>query len=182
MLQLSGCAAYLTMTKQLRLVFLLGTLLIVSCTPDFYAEQVIETAKDARDQGYRQEDEKRWQRLEKKLGIDAPNESDATKESLKTAFPLASFPRGSCGDPLPLDESLYPVSFYPVFIPYTEDNLREVKSKFCADAWVKKDKNGEKVISVASFYTQKASEFLLLMKNNFGEAEVGSVVVVRSPR
>ncbi|NJO62607.1 MAG: hypothetical protein HC836_31580 [Richelia sp. RM2_1_2] len=117
----------------------------------------------------------------KKLGIDVPSESDATKESLEKAFPVTSFPRGSCGDPLPLDQSLYPVYFYPVFIPYTDDNLREVKSKFCADAWVKKDNNDNKVISVASFYTEKASEFLLLMENNFDGAKMGPVVVIRSP-
>jgi hypothetical protein len=133
-------------------------------------------------QTQREEDEKRWRRLEEKLGIEAPNESQATQESLKNAFPLSSFPRGTCGDPLPSDESLYPLTYYLVFIPWTDENLREVKSKFCADAYVKTSTNGEKVIKVASFYTQKASEFLLLMENNFGEARLGEASVVSSPR
>lgn len=170
------------MTKKLKPLFLLCTVMIVSCSPDFYAEQVIDTVKEQKNQEQRQEDEKRWQRLEKKLGIEAPNESDTTNESVEKAFSAVSFPRNSCGDPLPLDKSLYPVFFHPILIPYSENNLREVKSKFCGDAWVKQDESGKKVISVASFYTEKASEFLVVMKNHFGEANVGSVVVIRSPR
>lgn len=156
-------------------VVLISTLSLVACSPDFYAEQLINQAQ-------REDDEKRWRRLEEKLGIEAPDESQATQESLKNAFPLSSFPRGTCGDPLPSDESLYPLTYYPVFVPWTDENLREVKSKFCADAYVKTSSNGEKTIKVASFYTQKASEFLLLMENNFGEARLGEPSVVSSPR
>jgi hypothetical protein len=163
------------MTKQIRLIILLSTLSLVACSPDFYAEQLIN-------QSQRQDDEERWRRVEEKLGIEVPDESQATQKSLETAFPLSSFPRETCGDPLPFDESLYPLTYYPVFIPATDDNLREVKSKFCADAYIKTGSNGEKVIMVASFYTQKASEFLLLMESNFGEARLGQSSVVSSPR
>lgn len=163
------------MTKQIGLITLLSSVFLIACTPDFYADQVISQAQ-------RKEDEKRWRRLEEKLGIEVPDESQATQQSLETAFPLSSFPRGTCGDPLPFDESLYPLTYYPVFILDTADNLREVKSKFCADAYVKTDSNGKKVIQVASFYTQKASEFLLLMENDFGEARLGEASVVSSPR
>ncbi|WP_016951589.1 hypothetical protein [Anabaena sp. PCC 7108] len=74
----------ITITKQLRLVFALGSLLIVSCTPDFYAEQAIDVAKDARDRKERQKDEERWQRLEKKLGTDVPIAASSELEKIKS--------------------------------------------------------------------------------------------------
>ena len=46
----------------------------------------------------------------------------------------------------------------------------------------KKDGDGNKVIQVASFYTEKTSEFLLLMENSFDGVRLGSATTVNSPK
>jgi hypothetical protein len=140
---------------------------------------LIEQAQDA---AREEELDARFDRLEERLGIFVPNEDNASSASVAVAFPPASFPRETCGDPLPSDESEYPLTYYPIFIKNTADNLQTVKEQFCTDAFVKNDKaTGEEVIMVASFYTQKASEFLLLMKQNFGEARLGTASVITEP-
>jgi hypothetical protein len=149
---------------------------LASCEHGYFLIDQAQSA--ARDE----EVNSRFDRLEKTLGVLVPNKEDASDESVQVAFPLASFPRATCGDILPADKSIYPLSYYPIFIKNTGDNLQIVKDKFCSDAIAKKDKNtGEEVIQVASFYTNKASEFLRLMEQNFGEARLGTESVVVAP-
>ena len=126
---------------------------------------------------------RRFDRLEEHLGMNnVPDEDKATPASVEAAFPAASFPRASCGDVLPSDKSVYPLSYYPVFIENTADNLRLARENFCADAILKKDeRTGQQVIQVASFYTERASEFLRLMEDNFGSAELGQERVIDAP-
>jgi hypothetical protein len=94
------------------------------------------------------------------------------------------FPRNTCGDELPTDASIYPVDVYPVYIPYSDSNLKKVKSSFCNDAFqIKREKTGGKSILVASFLSlEKAERFRLLMKNEFGGGEVGKPSRIEAPR
>ena len=87
-------------------------------------------------------------------------------------FPVESFPRQTCGDPLPSDSSMYPIEYRAVSIPYSESNLNTIKAKYCSDALpaIRKSDN-KKVIQVASFYDiEKAGVFTQFLANKYGEA------------
>lgn len=93
-----------------------------------------------------------------------------------------TFPRDSCGDKLPSNSSEYPLSYYPVHIPNTGDNLQVVKEKFCKDAFIKKiEGTGEDVIQIASFYTDNSSDFLSLMEESFDGVKLGKAKVIEEP-
>jgi hypothetical protein len=95
-------------------------------------------------------------------------------------FSIADFPKSICGDPSPTDPSKYPVSFYPVIVSYTEENLNEAKAKFCADAFQKTSKDtGEKIIQISSFLDSKRAEaFANFIKPDMNGVTVGSATVV----
>jgi hypothetical protein len=99
-------------------------------------------------------------------------------------FSSADFPKSTCGDSLPTDLSKYPVSFYPVLVSYTEDNLREAQSKFCTDSFQKKSKDtGEQIVQISSFLTQKKAEaFANFVRPDISEVKLGSATVVTEPK
>jgi serine/threonine-protein kinase len=118
---------------------------------------------------------KQQQLRQSKPKIKQPPETGATKPT--NPFDGASFPKESCGDKLSNDSKTDPVNFYPVFIDYTESNLRAVKANYCRDALkkLKKDK-GKEVIQVASFTSEeRANQFKEFLENKLGSvsAEVG---------
>lgn len=87
-------------------------------------------------------------------------------------FPVESFPRQSCGDPLPSDSSIYPIEYRAVSVPYSESNLNTIRAKYCSDALptIRKSDN-KKVVQVASFYDiEKAGVFTQFLANKYGEA------------
>jgi len=97
-------------------------------------------------------------------------------------FDKSSFPKATCGDPLPSNIEEYPINFYPVFIDPSDRNLQIVTSQFCRDAYAmtKKD-TGNKAIQVASFRTrEQAQAFADFLKREVGSGEVGPPTVVPS--
>ncbi|OCQ91669.1 hypothetical protein BCD67_09175 [Oscillatoriales cyanobacterium USR001] len=85
-------------------------------------------------------------------------------------FESVSFPLDACGDKLPDDQKVYPVSLYPVFLEYSDEKLTQVKSSFCRDAFKKfREATGKDEIQVASFIgTERANQF-----KEFISAKVG---------
>ena len=85
-------------------------------------------------------------------------------------FESVSFPLDACGDKLPDDQKVYPVSLYPVFLEYNEEKLTQVKLSFCRDTIKKvRESTGKNEIQVASFIgTERANQF-----KEFISAKVG---------
>lgn len=94
-------------------------------------------------------------------------------------FSSSDFPKSSCGDPLPSDPRDYPVTFYPVFIPYNETNLDKARSLFCQDSLkVRRKDTKEIAIQVASFNDEeKSKEFASFINSEIIDAEVGQPTV-----
>jgi serine/threonine-protein kinase len=99
-------------------------------------------------------------------------------------FKSVSFPLDSCGDQLPKEDSAYPVSFYPVFISYSDINLSNVKSKYCRDSFKKyREKTSREEIQVASFTNQeRANQFKQFIFEELGSGEVGELTIVEAKR
>jgi gas vesicle protein len=103
------------------------------------------------------------------------------QESQELTNSLSS--KSTCGDPLPDDPQAYPVSFYPVFVEFTEDNLRTVQN-FCSDAYSTPrqiNNKEEKAIQVASFSSlEHANSFKNLILREIGSGEVGQSTVIQA--
>ena len=87
-----------------------------------------------------------------------------------------------CGDPSPKDEKAYPVSFYPVFVTYSDKNLELVRKHFCEDA-IKRfsEKLSKDVVQVGSFTSkEKAEKMKLALSSHLQGAEVGEPTVVQT--
>jgi hypothetical protein len=95
-----------------------------------------------------------------------------------------TFPQNSCGDQLPDDQTAYPVTFYPVFVTYTDANLNQLKSEFCRDAFkMFREKNNRYEIQVGSFITpQRASEFKSVLSETFNGVDVGEGSIIPEKR
>ena len=106
------------------------------------------------------------------IAINSLPNSDVLKNS---DLSLGAFPRPSCGDSLPTSKNQYPIKFYPLYIPYTKNNLTRIKTKFCTDSYVRKRKStGETMIKVASFHNKnRLKSFQKLMIEEFGESYIG---------
>jgi hypothetical protein len=98
-------------------------------------------------------------------------------------FESESFPRPTCGDLRPTSSSDYPVTFYPVFINYSESNLSRAKEQFCEDSIknLRKSK-GIVAVQVSSFTSPvRAEEFRAFLASRFGNAEIGDPLVIQKP-
>ena len=95
-------------------------------------------------------------------------------------FNPEDFPKYSCGDSKPTDPSDYPVEFYPVNVPYSEDNLFIAKSYFCRDAFQKRAKDtGKKEVQIASFTNKrKARAFAAFVNTQISKVRVGLPTVI----
>jgi hypothetical protein len=96
-------------------------------------------------------------------------------------FESVSFPLDACGDKLPDDQKVYPVSLYPVFLEYSEEKLTQVKSSFCRDAIKKvRESTGKNEIQVASFIgTERANQFKEFMSAKVGiSGSIGQPTVI----
>lgn len=123
---------------------------------------------------------------DEKTELEANNQDLQQQESQDYPFESESieddFPKDTCGDSLPQERRSYPVEFYPVYIEYSEEKLKIVKSNFCKDAFVK-DVDDSKVIQVASF-TEKTGmfdngwDFLQLLKNKLDKVYKGQSKVI----
>jgi serine/threonine protein kinase len=109
--------------------------------------------------------------------------SRSTPAASSNEFDTAQFPRTNCGDSLPTN-SANSIQFYPVYIEYSESNLKTVKSNFCADAYrtTRSDTNKE-AIQVASFTDQGQAElFSNFMRRKLGSGEVGNPTIYSSAK
>lgn len=107
-----------------------------------------------------------------------PKASSVSKPVFR--FKQADFPKASCGDPKPTDYREYPVSFYPVNVPYSLTNLDKTQLYFCQDAYKKISKDTrEEEIQVASFTNyEKASSFARFIGSIIADARVGSPTTI----
>jgi hypothetical protein len=89
-----------------------------------------------------------------------------------------------CGDRLPEDPESYPISFYPVFVEYSVENLSKVKKHFCEDAIQKNSKSlGRKVVQVASFASrEKAESFKANLSQYFELVIIGEPTIIKNPQ
>ena len=94
-------------------------------------------------------------------------------------FSSSNFPKVSCGDPLPSDPNEYPVTFYPVFVPYSEANLDKARSLFCQDALKVRHKDTQEIaVQISSFTNEKKSRsFANFINSEISDAEVGQPTV-----
>lgn len=72
-------------------------------------------------------------------------------------------------------------TWYPVYVDYSEANLRQIRQFYCCDAAYEPSVNK---ILVASFYNRsKADQFVAILKDkNFGSAYLGSGLKITTSR
>ncbi|WP_293354894.1 MULTISPECIES: hypothetical protein [unclassified Microcoleus] len=110
------------------------------------------------------------------------SEPAPTPTNSPNPFDSDSFPKAGCGDTIPTDKKTDTVKLYPVFVDYSDSNLKTIKANYCGDALkiTTKDK-GKYVIQVASFTDEKRvnqfKEFLARKLENTS-VEVGEVTVI----
>jgi hypothetical protein len=111
------------------------------------------------------------------------NRSPNAALSSSNSFESEAFPKATCGDSLPTNPQSYPISFYPVFIDYSESNLRQINVQFCQDAYrITREANNKVAIQVASFTSPgRAEEFRAFLASRFGNAEVGEPRIIQEP-
>ncbi len=102
-----------------------------------------------------------------------------TSQRNKTNYSSFKFPRSFCGDKSAGGTG----TWYPVYIDYSESNLRQIRQLYCCDAAY--DPSVNKII-VASFYNpSKANQFVALLKSkNFRTAYLGyahRITISRTP-
>lgn len=104
-----------------------------------------------------------------------PQNTHTTQQDKTNPFSQESYPKSACGDIMPRNTSDFPVTFYPVYIEFTENNLNTVKSQICRDAYRKtREQTGQVSIQVASFTSrQRADQFRDFLVDRFGSAEIG---------
>ena len=131
-----------------------------------------------------QADNARLNKLQRHLQAENKKMTELLGLSTTKPFENVEFPQRSCGDSLPVDSNAYPVSFYPVYLEYSENNLAQVKYRFCNDAFSMYRKNkGIRAIYVASFTSlEQAQSFAqFLTYQGVGYADVGEPKIIRSP-
>jgi hypothetical protein len=97
------------------------------------------------------------------------------------AVPLGKA-KATCGDALPKDEKAYPVSFYPIFVSYSDKNLELVKKHFCEDAIKRRsEKLGKDVVQVGSFTSkERASALKSELSGYLKGVDVGEPTIIQS--
>jgi hypothetical protein len=127
-------------------------------------------------------------KAQKVLIIPTKEELDKAIQASKPITPQTSsaltsgFPKERCGDSLPDDPKAYPVSFYPVFVDFSDANFIKMKSQFCKDAIENaRAKVNKKSIQVGSFTDiNRAKIFKDFMVKQFGSGEVGEPRIIPS--
>lgn len=105
--------------------------------------------------------------------------SNSSVTQTEQYFSSSDFPKASCGDPLPTDADAYPVSFHPVFVPYSEANLDKARSLFCQDALKVRRKDTQEIAVQVSSFTdaEKSKNFANFIDSEISDAEVGQPTV-----
>jgi regulator of replication initiation timing len=94
-------------------------------------------------------------------------------ELLSASVYANAFPKDSCGDHNP--GGIH--QWYPVWVDYSSENLEKIRSRYCRDAFRKRDKTDSNTyIQVASFLRESdARQFAKFMQNEVGSGGVGDV-------
>jgi hypothetical protein len=110
------------------------------------------------------------------LGFGAMNLIKPSSQSQANPFESVQYPQPACGDPLPTNDSAFPVDLYPVFVNDSSGALDTVKANFCRDAFVTTRKDsGIQSVQVASFSSQqRAAQFAQFMRQKVGSGDVGT--------
>jgi hypothetical protein len=111
------------------------------------------------------------------LGFGAMNLfKPSSNQSQTNLFESVQYPQPACGDPLPINDSDFPVDLYPVFVNDSSGALDTVKANFCRDAFVTTRKDsGIQSVQVASFRSQqRAAQFAQFMQQKVGSGDVGT--------
>jgi hypothetical protein len=93
------------------------------------------------------------------------------------------FYKDSCGDLLPANQDTYPISLYPVFIDFSDSNLKTIKTYFCGDAYkVERRQDRGTAIQVGSFVgLENASIFQAFIQEKLEiAAEIGEATVLQN--
>ena len=112
-----------------------------------------------------------------------PSNSPSASPTPTNPFENSRFPQSACGDPIPADNGS-PISLYPVFVEYSDNNLQQVKSQFCQDALPKIRKGtNRQAVQVASFSSRdRAVLFADFLSKKFSGVEVGDSTILTSSR
>jgi hypothetical protein len=109
------------------------------------------------------------------------SEPTPTPANSPNPFDSDSFPKTSCGDQMPTDRKTDIVKLYPVFVDYSDSNLKTIKDNYCGDALKKLQNNGKYVIQVASFTDEKrVNQFKEFLGRKLGNTsvDVGEATVI----
>jgi hypothetical protein len=111
------------------------------------------------------------------------NRRRSASSSPSISFDRSSFPKAECGDSLPTNSSSYPVNFYPVNAPYTEQNLQRAKSLFCRDSYKKYISDSDEYkVQIASFTNRERAEaFSELVGTEIRGTHIGEVSTMERP-
>ncbi|MEG3970918.1 hypothetical protein QUA00_25335 [Microcoleus sp. T2B6] len=109
-------------------------------------------------------------------------EPTPTPTNSSNPFDSDSFPKAGCGDRMPTDKKTDTIKLYPVFVDYSDSNLKTIKANYCGDALkiTTKDK-GKYVIQVASFTDEKrVNQFKEFLARKLGNSsvEVGEATII----
>lgn len=110
-----------------------------------------------------------------------PASTDSPAPQSSQHFSMSDFPKASCGDPLSSDLNNYPLTFYPVFVPYSEANLAKARSLFCQDSLkVRRKDNQELAVQVSSFTNEAKSRiFADFLSSEISGADVGNPTIIQ---
>lgn len=113
----------------------------------------------------------------------APNQSPANSTTTANPFENSSFPQSACGDPIPAGNGS-PISLYPVFVEYSDNNLQRIKAQFCQDALPKIRKGtNRQAVQIASFSSRdRAVLFASFLSKRFNGVEVGEPTILTNSR
>jgi len=113
----------------------------------------------------------------------APNQGSTVTNIPINPFENSSFPQSACGDAIPAGNAS-PISLYPVFVEYSDNNLQRIKAQFCQDALpkIRKGTNRQSV-QIASFSSRdRAVLFADFLNKRFRGVEVGEPTILSSSR
>lgn len=110
-----------------------------------------------------------------------PTAADSTATHIYHKFSTSEFPKASCGDTLTSDSNDYPITFYPVFVPYSEANLAKARSLFCQDSLkVRRKDTQELAVQVSSFTSEAESKiFADFISYEISGTDVGKPTIIQ---
>lgn len=116
--------------------------------------------------------------------LDFEGNPTSTKVSEDNPFASVEFPLESCSDPLPKDETAYPIELYTVFVVVVDNNpFEDIQEKYCKtlSSSSKLDSDGGEsfVIQVASFIGRdRAEQFRDILTSHFNTIKISEPTII----